>query len=392
MAGVPTRSGTDSPTPVPPQGSRGGAGTICIEDPLSVADWDDRLARIPEATIFHTAAWARVLIDTYGFPPLYLTQRHEGRLLGLLPMMRTGSRWLGYRHVSLPFTDGCPPLLPPKDEHSCPSPAKQPAAEASITLDTMADRHPLLAAALSDARTRRSRFLELRDCEPWTCGVAPSVVFHGHAVPLLDSAESQLQQCSPAMRRALRKGDRSPLRLKESRELADVEAYFELHCQTRQRHGLPPQPFAFFRNLQRHLLHPGLGFVILALLESRPVAGAIFLGFGRTALYKFGASSESHLDLRPNNLVLWHGIRRCAELGFATLDLGRTSLDNSGLRRFKLGLGGEERLIHYVRQDVRAGRVIATPDRAHGWHNRVFRCLPRPLARTLGVVLYRFVA
>lgn len=364
---------------------------IELENPLGVADWDARLSKHPGATIFHTAAWARTLVETYRFRPRYLTQRLAGHVVGLLPLMQTGTRFTGRHEVSLPFTDSCPPLLP--DPPRAPlDPVPKGATAPADSLTSRAGHEPLLAAALRLAGSDGCRSIELRDCEPWATGLQPSVVFLGHTVPLSESLDEQLSRCSPSMRRALRKAERSPLRLKEGRDLADVEAYYDLHCQTRQRHGLPPQPFDFFRNLHRHVLQAGLGFVVLAMDGDDAVAGAVYLGFGRKALYKFGASSESHLELRPNNLVLWQGIRRCAELGFSALDLGRTSLDNEGLRRFKLGLGGEERLIHYVRQDVKSGRIVATPDRAHGWHTQIFRRLPRPLSRALGRLLYRFVA
>lgn len=360
-------------------------------DPLSFEDWDLLLAEHPGATIFHTSAWAQTLVDTYGFIPRYLVQRDGKRLLSLLPMMEVGSRWIAHRCVSLPFTDGCPPLVSPQLLDSLPTVDPAPARPLD-SLREMASAEPLLGSALRLAQNLRCKSIELRDCKRWASQVLPSVSFHGHIVPLFVSEEEQLQKCSPAMRRALRKAGRSPLHLKEGREWADVKAYYALHCQSRRRHGLPPQPIDFFRNIQRQILARGLGFVLLAMAGDTPVAGAVFFGFGRNALYKFGASSESHLELRPNNLVLWQGIRRCAERGFSSLDLGRTSLDNDGLRRFKLGLGGEECLIHYVRQDFRLGRVVVTPDRASGWHSRIFRRLPPPLSRLIGNFLYRLIA
>jgi hypothetical protein len=360
-------------------------------NPLRVEGWDSHVAEHPDATIFHTSAWAQTLVDTYGFVPHYLVQRNGPRLLSLFPLMVTGSRWIGHRCVALPFTDGCAPLVSSALLH-CLQPSPCETDNLHESLQEIATSEPLLATALGLAKRLRCKSLELRDCERWTSHVRASVAFHGHVIPLNLSEDEQLQRCSPAMRRGLRKATRSPLHLKEGRDLADVEAYYFLHCQTRRRHGLPPQPIAFFRNIQRHVLSRGLGFVQLALDGDIPVAGAVFFSFGRHALYKFGASSETHLELRPNNLVLWQGIRRCAQLGFSTLDLGRTSLDNDGLRRFKLGLGGEERLIQYVRQDLRSGRIVVTPDRAQGLHNRVFRLLPSSLSRLLGKALYRFTA
>ncbi len=54
-------------------------------------------------------------------------------------------------------------------------------------------------------------------------------------------------------------------------------------------------------------------------------------------------------------------------------DLGKTSLANEGLRRFKLNLGAAERLIEYVKFDLRENRFMVETDGVAGWHNRVFR-------------------
>jgi len=384
---------SDADPRTPPKKPVHGPATPSVEvvDPLAFGGWDSLLAEHPDATIFHTSAWARTLVDTYRFIPRYLVQQDGPRLLSLLPLMEIGSRWISHRCVSLPFTDSCAPLVSP-DLLPNPQPTAYVRESLSESLREVADSEPLLATALRLSKSLGCKSIELRDCKRWTTQVLSSVAFHGHVVPLIASEDEQLQRCSPAMRRGLRKAGRSPLHLKEGRDWADVKAYYSLHCETRRRHGLPPQPLGFFHNIHRHILARGLGFVLLAMDGEIPVAGAIFFGFGRHALYKFGASSDTHLELRPNNLVLWQGIRRCTELGFSTLDLGRTSLDNEGLRRFKLGLGGEERLIQYVHQDVRSGSIVVTPDRAQGWHNRIFRRLPSTVSRALGALLYRFVA
>ena len=370
--------------------------TVERVNPIEFGEWDSRLAEHPHATVFHTAAWARVLAETYRLKPCFFLLRDDsGAFQGLLPCMSSGSRWRGYRCVSLPFTDACPPLLPDEDQTATPSTLgclRTIPEEPCGSLDRLASNQPLLAAALRHAESIGARYLELRDSAVWTRPFLPSVSFHGHEVPLFSDEESQLARCSPAMRRGLRKGIRSHLSLKEGREWTDMEAYYALHCQTRRRHGIPPQPLEFFRNIHRAIVSKGNGFVVLASVGGSTIAGAVFLTFGKHALYKFGASVETHLHLRPNNAVLWHGIRTCAQAGFSHLDLGRTSLDNEGLRRFKLALGGEERLIHCVRHDVRLGHIVATPDRAHGWHNRIFRLLPLTVNRALGEVLYRLEA
>jgi lipid II:glycine glycyltransferase (peptidoglycan interpeptide bridge formation enzyme) len=131
---------------------------------------------------------------------------------------------------------------------------------------------------------------------------------------------------------------------------------------------------------------------VLARQAGQPVAGAVFLHFGRHAIYKFGASDEAHQQLRANNLVMWRAILHYASEGFSDLDFGRTSLGNDGLRKFKLGWGAGEEQVAYTRYDLRHSAYVTARDAAHGWHNRLFRALPPPLSRLAGALLYRHIA
>src|SRR5437868_2142753 len=128
--------------------------------------------------------------------------------------------------------------------------------------------------------------------------------------------------------------------------------YNNLHVRTRRRHGVPPQPRSFFINIQRHLISPGLGFIVLVECQKGPIAAAIFFKLGRHAVYKFGASDERLQGLRANNLAMFEAIRHLAERGAEALHFGRTEKENQGLRRFKLSWGATEETIDYVRLDT----------------------------------------
>ena len=65
-----------------------------------------------------------------------------------------------------------------------------------------------------------------------------------------------------------------------------VDEFYQLHVETRRRHGLPPQSASFFRNIYEHILKPGVGFIVLAQHRSRTIAAAIFFHFGNNAIYK----------------------------------------------------------------------------------------------------------
>jgi len=78
-----------------------------------------------------------------------------------------------------------------------------------------------------------------------------------------------------------------------------------------------------------------------------------------------------------------------AKQGNARLHLGKTSLANEGLRKFKLNLGAAEQRIEYVKFDLGTDRFVVEQDGIAGWHNRVFRALPVFMARRAGELLYK---
>ncbi len=83
---------------------------------------------------------------------------------------------------------------------------------------------------------------------------------------------------------------------------------------------------------------------------------------------------------------MWEAIKWHARQGCESLHLGRTSLHNDGLRRFKLGWGAEEQPIEYVKYDLRQERFVTDRDESAGWHNQVFRRMPIFVAAGGGVI------
>ncbi len=219
-------------------------------------------------------------------------------------------------------------------------------------------------------------------------GATPSVSFWGHAIDLTAGPEAVFKAFRGAARRGVRKAETAAVSVRFESDQEGMRTFYRLHCQTRVRHGLPPQPFRFFGNIARHVLACGLGFVAVARCGQTPIAAAVFFHFGGEAVFKFGASDYGFQHLRPNNLVMWEAIRRCAAAGCTRLHLGRTSISNDGLRRFKVGFGAHEEKIHYYQYDLRKDAFVGAHDRAETWVNNLFRLLPLPLLRLAGQALY----
>jgi len=342
---------------------------IRVVNPLVDSNWDAKIGVLPGVSIFHTVSWARTLQETYGFRPIYFVYEESGKIQGLLPIMEVDSWLRGRRAVGLPFTDECAPLT---------------TESGSLRL--------LCDAALGMAEKHSWKYLEVRGGQAIFGETPASTLFFGHRLDLSIGEAALLSQISKSARGAIKKAEKSDLTIEFSRKIEAVQVFYNLLCLTRKRHGVPPQPFSFFTKIHEHILEKELGWLILARHRGVPVAGGVFFHFGRAAMHKFGASDEKFQSLSANNLVLWEAIKWYASHHYAYLDLGRTSADNAGLRKFKMAWGTVERSITYFRYDVRTSAVVSVPDAASGWHNHIFRLMPISASKAVGALLYKHVA
>jgi hypothetical protein len=398
------------PAPVQGADARLDRADVQVVDPWQVSGWDDLVQSLPGATFFHGASWARVLSRSYGHRPQYFVwgitqrrrpdsrgQRVEGSIahsttppryplsaipcsfssiLALCPMMELRGRFTGRHGISLPFSDHCSRL----SSISCPTPYT-PYPSSSISSG-------LWSTILDHGRRRGWRYVEVRGGPAPAPEALASATCYGHELDLRDGEAGTFERFAPPVRRAIRKAERSGLNVSLSHTLDALHDFYVLHRRTRRRHGLLPEPFSFFLNLHDAVIARGGGFIALARQGLKPVAAAIFLHLGRHAVFKFGASDEGLVALRANHLVMWESIRGLVSSGFRTLDLGRTSTAQEGLRRFRLGWGTREGTTSDYRYDLQQERFVTAADLAAGWHDAVLSRLPRVVNWLVGRVMY----
>jgi lipid II:glycine glycyltransferase (peptidoglycan interpeptide bridge formation enzyme) len=249
---------------------------------------------------------------------------------------------------------------------------------------------PILNTLMNVAQQRRWKYFELR------CGgnslhpIAPAVMtMFGHNIDLRSGIEVLFSRFASSVRRAIRKAERSSLNVRVVSSREAVLKFYWLHTLTRKRQGLPPLPLSYFLRIYDNIIAPGLGFVVLAEKEARPVAAAVFFSYGKRAIYKSAASDKTFQDLRPNNLVVWEGIKSVKRRGAETLHLGGTQMEAEGLRRFKLSWGSEEEVTRWFRFDMaKVAWVNPRPPRSE-FHKSIFGRLPLALNRIAGSMIYR---
>jgi lipid II:glycine glycyltransferase (peptidoglycan interpeptide bridge formation enzyme) len=216
-----------------------------------------------------------------------------------------------------------------------------------------------------------------------------------HVLPLSADLDQLLRAWQPQARRNLRRSGKRGVRVRRAvgREELD-RTWFALHLETRHRLGAPAQSRQFFTLLWDRLIAVGMGELLLAEVDARPIAGVVILRWNGHTIYKFGASDAASWSLRPNEAVLWEAIARSTQAGDRTFHFGRSALEAEGLRRFKSHLGGVEAPLVYSTVGEDGG--TPTPSRWKAPVGRVastvLRRSPMPLFRFAGARLYRYSA
>jgi CelD/BcsL family acetyltransferase involved in cellulose biosynthesis len=343
--------------------------TVFEIDPLADPRWRTLVDHHPRASVFHTAEWLEALVRTYSYKPVAFTTAPAGAPLKEAIVLCRIRSWLtGTKWISLPFSDHCEPLV------------EDPAALS------------LLASAIRDRVAGQARFAEIR---PMTADLAPAgwtaqdrYCFHSIDLrPPLEDIHARLHK--DGVQRKIRRAEREGIVVEQGRSDSFLEQFFKLMVFTRRRHGIPPQPFAWFRNL-RDCLGPRFT-IYLARVNGSPIASVLTLRHGQTAVYKYGCSDERLHNMGGMPRLFWQVIQDFKSQEVAELDLGRSDIDNEGLIRFKDHLGAAKTTLQYwqyskqpLGQQGFLGRALKSPTAQN-----VLARLPDPLFRLAGQMLYR---
>lgn len=303
--------------------------TVYTLDPLQDHRWSELVARHPDASVFHTAAWLQALRRTYGYQPVVFTTSAPAKPLeGGVACCEIRSWLTGRRLASLPFADHCEPLV-----------------DDAAALDA-------LSGHLDDIRRRGEwDYVELRPRRARvlpSAGVVASERFWFHQLDLRPAEETLFAAFhKTAVQQQIHRAEREGLSYDEGCEPPLLDALYRLLASTRQRHGLPPQPAVWFRHLADAF---GAALKVrVARQGGQAVAAILTLRHRDVMVYKYAASDAGFHSLGGAQLLLWRAICDARSIGCTTFDFGRSDLDNQGLTVFKDRWGAARSTITYWR-------------------------------------------
>jgi hypothetical protein len=339
---------------------------LSIINPLNYPKWDELLLSHPNCFIFHSSNWAKVLNESYGYKPLYFSEINGNRLMTLIPMMEVRSVFTGKRGVSLPFTDYCELIMSEKDSFQVS-----------------------LGQLIEYGKKAGWKSIGMRSGNTLPQDIPLSSFYYGHTLNLSQSEERIFSQFRKGTKSSINKAIREGVNVNICKSLESIVEFYRLNCIKRREHGLPPQPFYFFKKIYEHILSKNLGIVVLASYNKTIIAGAVYFHFKDNAIYKYAASDKTYQKVRANNLIMWEAIKWYTRNGYKSLCFGRTEPENQGLMQFKNGWGAKEYLIHYYKYDLLKEAFVQDSSRVTGFHNKIFSHMPIPLLKMTGAFLYK---
>jgi lipid II:glycine glycyltransferase (peptidoglycan interpeptide bridge formation enzyme) len=337
-------------------------------DPIEDPRWERLSLEHPQASVFHSPGWLKALRNAYGYEPIALTTTAPGHeLADGIVFCRVRSWLTGNRLVSLPFSDHCEPLVENGDELPV-----------------------LLASLWREADALKCRYTEIRPLVPLAetpTGIEKAETFCFHRLDLGANADALFRGFHKnCVQRKVRRAEREGLVCEEGRSPELLRKFYGLQIITRRRQHLPPQPFAWFRNLAACM--GGKLKIRVASKDGKPVASILTLQHRRTLVYKYGCSDRVFDNLGGTPLLFWRAIQDAESEGLSEFDLGRSDWENEGLIRFKDRLGATRSAVTYWRYPASAAAHARSAWQMHA-AKRIVACLPDACLSAVGKLLYR---
>jgi len=346
--------------------------TVFVVDPLADARWDELVLRHRRASVFHTCGWLSALQKTFGYSPVAFSGSAPGGPLENGLLFCEVKSWItGRRLVSLPFSDHCDPLF------------SSPAEQARI-----------LAHVREHFGRKRCKYVEVRPlsiAEPEVLvamDLRASEKFYLHMLSLDPPLEALFRGLHrDCIQRKVRRAEKEKLAYEVGRSDSLLRKFYRLQVRTRRRHGLPPQPLRWFRQL---IASMGDRLSIrVASKDDHPVAAILTLSFKDTVTYKYGCSDERFTRFGGTPFLFWQTIREAKDQGMRQLDLGRSEPDDAGLVKFKDRLGARRMDLTYYRLASGAAPKMALNSRRTQFLKRCARHLPNVVLVIAGRLLSR---
>jgi FemAB-related protein (PEP-CTERM system-associated) len=328
-------------------------------------EWDGFVRAQPGWSHCHLHGWSRLIQQVYPHDCIYLASREaDGKIAGVLPLVRVRSLLFGHYLVSLPFLNYGGPL-------------------GSVSAVKALANH-----AAGIAEKQNVKLLELRSRFELDIDLPVS---HRKITVLLDLPERDPDLLWRALPSKVRSQVRRPQKDGVSVRFGpdQVGPFYHVFARHMRDLGTPVQPRKLFDAINE--VFPDDAQFGCAYLDGQPIAAGCGFRWGGEFEMTWASALVEFKHLSANMLLYWAFMERCINEGVRLFNFGRCT-PNGGTHRFKQQWGSRDQpLWWYYRA---AGARASTPspdDGAYSMGPRIWRHLPLAVANTVGPHLVQYV-
>jgi FemAB-related protein (PEP-CTERM system-associated) len=342
------------------------AADITVSAGAPAPRWDAYVESRPAATGCHLSAWAGVITRAFGHQTRYLSAEADGQIVGILPLVIFGGRFLRRFCVSLPFLN-----------------------YGGIVADTPEAERALLDAAIAETRAAGGRHLELRHSRRFF----PALPCKQHKVamvlPLQTTHDQQWTVLDRKVRNQVRKAEKNALRV--TRGGVDlVEPFYDVFARNMRDLGTPVYAKAWFRDILATF--PDRARLVCVWSGDRPAAASLVFWHRGTMEVPWASAVREFNPLCPNILLYWEMLRFAIDNGCSHFDFGR-STPGAGTYEFKRQWGAQPHELTWEYW-LAAGQPL--PDMSPGNPRLqraidLWRRLPLSVTKTIGPHIVRHI-
>ena len=336
-------------------------------DPELTARWDSYVKAHSRGSIFHLAAWQRLIRSTFGHLPMHLAafETGTGAIKGVLPLFMVQSRIFGKMLVSTPQ-----------------------AAYGGALANSEPVSEELICRAQKIAREENVRFLELRNFE--NSSSDPSFTTKDLYVTfrqeLFGDSDRNFTSIPRKTRAEAREGIKNGLEFKV--DAIGVDDFYRVYSRSVRDLGTPVFTKRLFAGGFKEFGNECKIFSVH--LKDQLVSAVWTLFYKDEVIPYYGGSIREYNRLGVNNFMYWMLIKYGCENGYRIYDFGR-SKKGTGSFDFKKRWGMTMSDLPYQYHLVRARSLPDTSplNPKFSLSIRLWRKLPLPIANILGPFISR---
>ncbi len=274
--------------------------------PARPPDWDHRIQRFPNKTLFHETPWLEYVRSSRRHTEIdYFEIRRGPDCVGYFCALRVERLGLSLWGSPLPGTGMY--MGPVVEPH--------------------VDQGELLDLLMEHCRSQRLAHFELINdwLDPAVMQAAGFRVVTSvtHVCPLTGGTDAVWARMNGTCRTRIRKAEKTGLSVESADDGGIVDEFHPQFVRVLARKGLkPPYDLDQARSLFRHLGPPDRLFALRVKLQDRVIATGFYPHDDGTLYFLDSAYDPEYLHCCPNNLLHWTAMKLAMERGITTFNIG----------------------------------------------------------------------